>query len=367
MILQIGETIKNLRKRDGKTQETLADALGITSQAVSRWEQNAAYPDMELIPSIANYFGVTIDELFGYDCERDKKVDGIIARVASYNIRARGDDEWVDECAALLREGLAEFPQNEKLRMALADTLCEAGWRRYHEWLDYDAEGYIYHQHDKHAENKFWLESVELCEGLVRTTRDNEIFTQAVRILVLLYRNLGEYDKAVSYANRMPRMEHSREILLASAADGKAQAGYTGDALLKLAVLFSEQLICGLFNNLHNYETDMPIDKIKGAISLFRLLPEDENPKSHDQLIKLYLYLSRVQWERGYRDDAFSSLDKALEHARALEALRDGKASVAEQLPEEWPFWSCPDCSQVEREIKADPRWAAWVRRTQEP
>ena len=41
-------------------------------------------------------------------------------------------------------------------------------------------------------------------------------------------------------------------------------------------------------------------------------------------------------------------------------------ASIAAQLPEDWPFWSSPDCSQAEREIKADPRWAAWVRRTQE-
>jgi len=365
MILQLGETIKNLRRRDGRTQEALAEALGITSQAVSRWEQNAAYPDMELIPSIANYFGVTIDELFGYDCEREKKVDGIIARAASYHIRARGDDDWVDECVGLLRAGLVEFPQNEKLRMALADTLCEAGWRRYQEWLDYDSEGYIYHQYDKHAKNEFWRESIELCEGLVRTTRDNEIFTQAVRILVLLYRNLGEYEKAVAYANRMPQMEHSREILLASAADGKAQENYIGDALLKMAVLFSDQLVYGLFNNLHNYETDQPIEKIKGAISMFDLLCGVGNPgKSHDQLIKLYLYLSRVQWERGYRDDAFSSLDKALEHARALEAL--GREPVAKQLPEEWPFWSCPDCSQVEKEMKADPRWAAWARRTQE-
>ena len=39
----------------------------------------------------------------------------------------------------------------------------------------------------------------------------------------------------------------------------------------------------------------------------------------HGELIKLNLYLSRVQWERGYRDDAFASLDEALPHARALE------------------------------------------------
>ena len=386
MNLQLGETIKALRKRGGETQEMLADVLGITSQAVSRWEQNAAYPDMELIPAIANYFGVTIDELFGYDRDREKKVDEIIARVDAFRIRARSDSAWVEECAAILREGLAEFPKNEKLMMALADTLCEAGWRRYQEWLDYDSEGYIYHRRDKHVKNEFWLEAVRLCEELVGTARDSGIFTRAVRILVLLYRNFGEYEKAASYANRMPGLENSREILLASASDGRAQAKYTGEALLALADLFSKHLVYGLFADRRHYETDMPIEKIKGAIDLFGLLCDDGNlGVYHGQVISLYLYLSRVQWERGYHDGAFESLDKALEHARALEALLDGRehaytaplvslvkcpagapASIAAQLPEDWPFWSSPDCSQAEREIKADPRWAAWVRRTQE-
>ncbi len=59
MSLNLGTTIRALRKRDGRTQE----ALGITAQAVSRWEQSLASPAMELIPAIANYFGVTIDSL----------------------------------------------------------------------------------------------------------------------------------------------------------------------------------------------------------------------------------------------------------------------------------------------------------------
>ena len=62
MQLNLGIKIRELRYRDGRTQETLAEALGVTSQAVSRWESGGSYPDMEMIPSIANYFGVTIDE-----------------------------------------------------------------------------------------------------------------------------------------------------------------------------------------------------------------------------------------------------------------------------------------------------------------
>ena len=65
MQLNLGNKIRELRRCDGRTQEALADAIGVTSQAVSRWESGGSYPDMELIPSIANYFGISIDELFG--------------------------------------------------------------------------------------------------------------------------------------------------------------------------------------------------------------------------------------------------------------------------------------------------------------
>ena len=75
MQLDLGQKIRELRRRDGRTQEALAEALGVTSQAVSRWEANGGYPDMEIIPSIANYFGISIDELFGYDNDRSKKID----------------------------------------------------------------------------------------------------------------------------------------------------------------------------------------------------------------------------------------------------------------------------------------------------
>jgi len=65
MQLNIGTKIKELRRRDGRTQEALAEALGVTNQAVSRWESGGSYPDMEIVPAIANYFHVSIDEILG--------------------------------------------------------------------------------------------------------------------------------------------------------------------------------------------------------------------------------------------------------------------------------------------------------------
>ena len=289
----------------------------------------------------------------------------------------------------ILREGLAEFPQEERLLIKLADTLSEAGWRRHQEWLYYDEEGYIRHDYDRHRKNQYWTESVKICENLVESAKDNRIVTKAISILVLLYRNFGEYDKAIAYTNRMPELKDSREILLSAAADDKEEAKYIGDALLKMADKFSEQMVYGLITCIHHYESDMPIEKVKGAISLFHLICDDGNfGQYHGRLIQLYLYLSRLQWERGYHDDAFASLDLALEHAKELEEVckisehaftaplvsfvksttgsaraAESHVRITEMLSEDWPFWCNPDYSQVEKEMKADPGWAEWVER----
>ena len=53
MKLAIGENIRNFRKKNDLTQEALADRLGVTYQSISRWENGTTYPDLELIPAIA--------------------------------------------------------------------------------------------------------------------------------------------------------------------------------------------------------------------------------------------------------------------------------------------------------------------------
>lgn len=68
--MNIGKNIRRLRRRSDLTQCQLADKLGVTAQAVSKWENNMCIPDVALLPEIAGLFGVSIDELFGDAAER---------------------------------------------------------------------------------------------------------------------------------------------------------------------------------------------------------------------------------------------------------------------------------------------------------
>jgi len=62
----IGEKIKLLRKNMGITQAELAGALSVSAQSISKWENHLSVPDISVLPVIARFFGITMDELFGY-------------------------------------------------------------------------------------------------------------------------------------------------------------------------------------------------------------------------------------------------------------------------------------------------------------
>ncbi|SNU87154.1 DNA-binding protein [Streptococcus merionis] len=69
-IKTIGEQIKHLRLDAGLSQTQLAERLGISNQAVSKWETNFSQPDITLLPDLATIFGISIDSLFGYTKEK---------------------------------------------------------------------------------------------------------------------------------------------------------------------------------------------------------------------------------------------------------------------------------------------------------
>ncbi len=70
----IGTRIAALRKAHGYTQEELAEKLGVSGQAVSKWENDISYPDILMLPKIASLFGVTTDELLISKAEKTEAI-----------------------------------------------------------------------------------------------------------------------------------------------------------------------------------------------------------------------------------------------------------------------------------------------------
>lgn len=75
--MTLGNRIAELRKERSMTQEALANALGVSNQAVSKWEANQSCPDIQLLPQIADLFGVTLDSLFGRETKQEENVSNV--------------------------------------------------------------------------------------------------------------------------------------------------------------------------------------------------------------------------------------------------------------------------------------------------
>ena len=102
--MNIGNKIRELRKQRGITQEQLAESIGISFQAVSKWENNIALPDITLVPVLASYFGVSMDELFDFNLKEIEHAVMIITEKA-YQYRESNPAE----SRRILRGGLKEI------------------------------------------------------------------------------------------------------------------------------------------------------------------------------------------------------------------------------------------------------------------
>lgn len=209
MKLNLSDSIRELRRTKGITQEALALSLGVTAQAVSRWEAGATYPDMELIPSIAHYFGVSIDRLFGYSGDREARIEEILGEIDRLNDESWRSDAHLDECIDLMRRALEEFPGNERLVNRLAHLLKQAGWTRCHEWNFYGEDGHLHTDSDHHRKNPYWAEAIELFERLSTEAKDREIRYGAAAETVLLCRAVGDNERAGTIADSMPPIAYS--------------------------------------------------------------------------------------------------------------------------------------------------------------
>ena len=152
MELMIGEKLKKLRRSRDLTQEEVATHIGISYQAISKWERGDGYPDITMLPALANYFGVSVDELIGMDeISSSNKLDEINQKWKEN--RATGKHK---ENVSLMRSALKKYPNNALLLIQLSASL---------ERLD----------GNESEKREFLKESIMIQEQILRYCDDSEI------------------------------------------------------------------------------------------------------------------------------------------------------------------------------------------------
>lgn len=120
MSIYFKDKFKSLRKKYDLTQDQIADIFHVSPQSVSRWETGANYPDIEILPHIAGFFKVTVDELLGTDLILSEK------RAAEYkrDIRKLLNAGRVNDAIDTARKAVKELPVDYVLQGLLLQALC---------------------------------------------------------------------------------------------------------------------------------------------------------------------------------------------------------------------------------------------------
>ncbi|MED4964281.1 helix-turn-helix transcriptional regulator [Heyndrickxia coagulans] len=108
--LSIGKCIIRKRKEKGITQEQLADYMGVSKASVSKWETGQSYPDIVILPKLAAYFNITVDELLGYEPQLSKAEIKKIYHRLSEKFSREPFEEAMEEVNQLVKEYCACFP-----------------------------------------------------------------------------------------------------------------------------------------------------------------------------------------------------------------------------------------------------------------
>ena len=195
MKLNIGETIKKLRKEREITQEEFAEILGVSCQSVSRWENNSCYPDIELIPTIAAFFDISTDKLMGVDEIAEKKaVDKYLK-----DFQAAISVGNIDECIRVARAGVAEFPNNYVLLNKLMYALFVA--------TSDDADIVDW----KENKQKYDAEIVALGERIMKYCPDTNIKYEATDRLAFHHCEMGRKQQGRAIYETFPPMAYCKE------------------------------------------------------------------------------------------------------------------------------------------------------------
>jgi len=189
----IGAKIRSLRKQNSITQDRLAECLGITAQAISRWESGICYPDIGLLPAIADYFDVTVDELLCVDqSKKESKISGAVQSAHEAQCGSR-----FDEAVEILRSALREHPSSYLLHTELA---CAIGG------IDNGVT----------ISKESCDEAIKLCMRVLDNCVDDKLRLRANAILCWIYaRHLVDRDRAMEIARNLPELYQCRAATMA--------------------------------------------------------------------------------------------------------------------------------------------------------
>lgn len=290
MEINMKDTLRALRQKKNVTQEALANHLGITPQSVGKWERGEGFPDITLLPNIALYFDVTIDELLNVGKARiDEKVHAYQDESRRY--RNAGKNE---ENLALWERAYAEFPNDCRVMDGLMMAINqEAQWPCPKE----DAE-----------------RIVSLGERILLESADTQLREHAIQRLCYTYDSIGDEENALRYADMGGSIWATRESFWAFVLKGEEGVEACQNYIVSL--LYSAAQTTQQMLTKSEFTPNEEIAVYEFGVRLMKLLFEDDNVGFYANDISMrYFYIARNYAKLGDAENTLHSLEKCAEYA----------------------------------------------------
>lgn len=214
--MNIGTNIYTLRKEKKITQAQLAEKLGVSEQAISKWENDQCAPDVSLFPVIADLFAVSIDRLFGYHMNSYADEVKAIMKAADDSMDTYKEIE-------IISEGLKKYPNSSDLKVYLAFSLSMVN----------RISG------DENERNEAVKKAIKLCTEVVDSCGDIKQVDSALNMLTRIYNEIGNYNKAEDCIAKISAEHYDSRIvgrvsMLGNKKSFAEQEQFAEDSLWKL-------------------------------------------------------------------------------------------------------------------------------------
>lgn len=305
-MMTIGSTIRQLRQEQDITQEQLAEALGITSRAVSQWECDRTTPDISQLPALANFFDVTTDHLLGVDISRKEyEISKILKHIQISGVS--GDRE---ETVRYLRKKLKIYPNEPVLLCHLASALQD-----------------IYFRHGKADTDKLKDEIsdeiISLCERALRYYKPTEDNSFPKQLLIFQYEYMNEKEKAKAIISSLPYISCTREMLEADVFDGKEALEKRQSALFSLTA-YMHKMFYEIYRDA-SYSNEQKTEILKADSAMIDLITGGKPRFFHGALAVNAAEQAVLLLKTGNTEKALDMLEAAYFHAHSYESRPDGE------------------------------------------
>ncbi len=344
--IKIGKKIRLLRKNNDVTQDKLAAYLGVTPQAVSRWESEICYPDIETLPQIADFFGVGMDELLCYDSvQKESKINAYLKEA-----EALFENEKLGECLSLLREAYAEIPSSFEIQLELAKILSAIS-----------AEG--------NPRRNDLMEAISLCNHILDYCTDDTLRDETKKTMCDIYSHqLDNTEMALDIAEKLHSMSYSKELVKATVLTGSVAFN---QAQLNI-IEFADNMWWHAYNIAcvpdiaeDRYSIDEKIEIMQRAVAIFEIVFDGNYLYFNDRLANSYRQLAMLYLAKGDRESALLCIERMAEHAVAFDSLPEKQAyssvliNTVEYINENADGSAAPSlCSKLLRGNFANRIWA---------